>query len=399
MIEHEVIVIGDTLSAHITAALLAKKGINVGFVRKPRQRFYEIGNLWLGPTKPLFELAEVLQLSARAGRIKGFFVYKDHRTYRLPVSLGQLLLYSYLPFPARFRTAVDLFKLNRVDPAKVGVCTARDLIETLNFNELTARYLLALGNFATEVAWGGVDAITFFSSVMGLRKAYPDIYTVKPGIEQFLRELKDVYTEHEGVVYEADCNMVSAENDRAIAAFLGENNIEAKFFVMSTEPYELASLMKDWKHPLIEEFAGLRTKCLDVKIVLKEKIAETGAPLVFEDAPLLGFSPANGGIEAGGRMITYWRYFTGTDKNPENLENIVRKFRVVMARAYPNFWSNVETVEHMVQDVPLPTYRKLPQTPLRNLFIGTRNVYGNNLRDEVRAGIDAFMLCHRHLRK
>ncbi|MEM3513270.1 MAG: hypothetical protein QXH13_03760 [Thermoplasmata archaeon] len=399
MIEHEVLVIGNTLSAHITAALLARKGINVGFVRREQKRFHEIGNLWLGSPTPLIELADVLSFSARLGRIKGLFVYRDHRSYRLPISFHQMLLYSYLPLPYRFKIAINLIKLNQLDPEKVEICTARDLLEALNYDSYTTSYLLSVGTFATGIPWSGIDAITFFASLFKLRKVYPEVYSIRPNIEQFMMDLTEIYDESDGIVYDAECTRISVENDKAIAAFLDEKSVEAKFFVLSTAPYEIAGLLKELEHPVLKEYAGLRTNCLDVKIVLKEKIFGAATPLLFEEAPLFGFSPSNEGFEAGGRATTYWRYFIGNDEKSKNVENVIRKFRVVMARAYPNFWSNVETIEHMVVDVPLPYYKKLPQTPLRNLFIGTRNVYGNNLRDEVRAGIDAFMLCHKHLRR
>lgn len=398
MIEHEVIVIGDTISAHITAALLAKKGINVGFVKNKRKRYREIENLWIGSPAPFIELAEVLQLSSRLERVKAFYVHRERRTYRLPISTIQLLSYRYLPFSVRLRTAINLLQLNMVEPEKIGRCTANDLLETLKFNGFTARYLLSLGSFTTGIPWGGLDAITFFSSLMSLRNAYPEVYSVKPCIEEFLNELENVYAEHEGIVYDGACTGVSVENNRAIGAFLGERCLEAKFFVLSTEAYELGSLVKGWEHAVIKDFEALKAKTLEVKIVLKEKLREPLTLVVVEDAPLLGVMPSNRGIGSGGRVTTYWRYFIGRGESSRNEEEISRRFRIVIAKAYPNFWSNVETIEERLVDTPLPYYKKLPQQPLKNLFIGTKNVYGNNLEDEVRAGIDAFLLCHRALK-
>lgn len=396
MIEHEVIVIGDTISAHITAALLAKKGINVGFVRNVRKRYREVENLWIGSPSSFIELAEVLQLSSRLERIKGLYVLRAHRTYRLPISIFQLLSYTYLPFFARLRTAINLLQLDRVEPEKIGRCTANDLLETLKFNGFTARYLLSLGSFASGIPWGGVDAITFFSSLLSLRAAYPEVYSIRPGIEEFLNELDEVYAAHEGIVYDAACTGVSGENNRAIAAFLGERCLEAKFFVLSPEPYELWSLARGWEHPVIKDYEALRAKSLEVKIVLKEKVGESNTSVVVEDAPLLGITPS--GVGLGGRVTTYWRYFIGRGETLRNEEEISRRFRIVMAKVYPNFWSNVETIEEIITDIPLPYYKKLPQQPLKNLVIGTKNVYGNNLKDEVRAGIEAFLLCYRALK-
>ncbi|MEM3444825.1 MAG: hypothetical protein QW115_02500 [Thermoplasmata archaeon] len=394
MIEHEVIVVGDTLSANITAALLAKKGINVGFVRKKKKRYREIENLWIGPPAPFLELAEVLQLSSRLQRTKGFFVHRNHRTYRLPVSMWQLFSYRYLPFSARLKTPIDLLALNRVEPEKIGACTARDLIETLKFDNFTKSYLLSLGSFITCIPWGGVDAITFFSSLIYLRTVYPEVYCIRPGIEEFLTELEEVYASH-ATVYEAECTGLAAENNRAIAVFLGDRSIEAKSFVLSTEPYELGALVRGLEHPVIKEYGRMSAKSFDVKIVLKERLSETQTSVVIEDAPLLGVSPSS--AWRSGRATTYWRYFIGREERKE--EEIERKFRILMAKAFPNFWSNVETIEQILTDVPLPYYKKLPQRLLRNLFLGTRNVYGNNLRDEVRAGIDAFLLSHAYLKE
>lgn len=396
MIEHEVVVIGDTISAHITAALLAKKGLNVGWVRNNGSEHYEIGNIWLGPTKPFDELAEVLGLNIGLKRCRGFYVYKEHRAYMLPISNLQLLAFRYFPLSARFKVLGDLLKLKAQSPEDFSYYTARDAFEKLRFDNGTAGYLLALAGISTALPWAGIDAITLFSTAMATRVLYPEIYSIQPDLEHLLNALKEIYAENEGAVYESMCRGVSISGGRCVAALLEARAVEAKAFVLSAEAHTLASLLSGWENPLLKEFEKRKTTCLDVKLILKEKMALT-CPLVFAEYPLIGFMPSSSGIESGGRVKSYWRYVFGGENR--KVDEVVRKFRVILARAYPNFWSNVEGVEHRLVEKPLPYYKKLPQHALKNLIIGTRNVYGNGLRDEVRAGIEAFRMSYRLIAK
>ncbi|MGC8913332.1 MAG: hypothetical protein ACP5LE_05295 [Thermoplasmata archaeon] len=392
MIEHEVLVIGNTLSAHITAALLAKKGINVGWVRRNEKKFPELENLWFGPIENLIELGEVLGLHIGTRQVKDFYVVKHYRSFKMPITASQMIAYRYLPLNARPKIFKALFKLSRQKPDELQAITAADLFSKLKFDEDTSKYLGVLGGLATGIPYQGMDAVSYILEIMKMRKQYPDVYSITPGIEEVLQQLREVYSENAGAVYDLDCEKLSMEDAHAVAVITSEKNIEAKSFVVSVEAHKLYPLLNN---PHLKEFAERKVYCLDAKIVLKEKNNDLFAPLIFQEYPLIGVFPLGKRFATSGRMLTYWRFVAGR-KQPD-IGRVKRKIKILLARNYANIWQNVEDEDYLLSEVPLPHYKKIPQLIGRNLFIGTRSVYGNNLRDEVKAGIDAFMLSYKYL--
>lgn len=390
MIENEVLVIGDTISAHVCAALLAKKGFNVGWVINNEQKNYEF-LLWLGPKKIFEELSEVLGLNSKLRKCNALYVNKEYRTYRLPISNFQILAFRYFAFPAKLRIISEFFKLKSKKPEEFSYYTGKDAFDKLNFDYDTSTYFLALASFVTAMPWAGIDAITLFSTAIALRHYYPQLYSIHPSIGHFLSQLREIFRENGGIIYQGPCIGLELNRESCSKAMLPSQSLKAKFFVLSPEAHMLHQMLSQLNHQLLKEFAKQKAKCLEVKVILKEK-ASFPNPVVFVDYPLLGFVPPNSLLE-GGRQKTFWRYVVGNASAEPG-----RRFRYILARAYPNFWSNVEAVEERLVEQGLPYYKKLPLCLLKNLVIGTKNVYGNGLRDEVRAGIEAFKCCRRFLR-
>jgi len=401
MIEHEVLVIGNNLSGLICAALLAKKGVNVAIAGKRKSEYLELQNLAFGNPKRIEDLADVLNVSITTEKIKNFFVYRDHAFFKLPINNLELFSYRYFPMRQRLDAFYTRRKAFAYAPEQVKILTAEDLFTLLDADPEIKRYFLALGWIANGTYWEGIDAITYLATLMKMFKNSGYIFRISPDLDTLLLACEKIFLEGGGVIYDMDCTRVSMEGNRAIAAFFNEKTIEAKHFILALEPHTLYSVLGVCEnYPVIAELNGKKIRCLDINTTLKEKVS-TLSPVIFEDTAVYGIIKQKNSGHSAGRVQAYWRYFVGNAKEPEDtlLEKYTKKFRVLMAKTYPNFWSNVEHVEYHLIEKSLPYYKKIPQTIGENVFIAAPGVYGYTMCDMINASIDAFLLCYKYIEK